>query len=213
MTPLCFIDTETTGVHPGREVWEIAMIRRDDNGQKELSFYVEVNLSKADPIGLSVGRFYERHPDGRLLSGCAGIGQTSPDPDRQGLVSRDRAARSVATWTHGAHLVGAVPNFDAETLAPLLREHRYTPAWHYHLIDVEALAVGYLAGQWARAKRDADQTGASVEDGPFRIPLPWNSDELTRACGVEPASDEERHTALGDARWAMRLYDAIRKGD
>lgn len=186
MTPLCFIDTETTGVHPNRQVWEIAMIRRDDMGERCLSMFVDVDLSEADPFGLSVGRFYERHPYGRLLSSSQG---TQLFADRASTQSA--AAERVATWTHGAHLVGAVPNFDAETLAALLRAHGLIPAWHYHLIDVEALAVGALAA-------------GGREVGP-----PWKSDELSRALGVEPASDEERHTALGDARWAMRLYDAI----
>jgi hypothetical protein len=39
--------------------------------------------------------------------------------------------------------------------------------------------------------------------------LPWDSDALSRLCGVDPPGEVERHTALGDARWAMRLYDAI----
>ena len=43
------------------------------------------------------------------------------------------AAKVVAAWTHGAHIVGAVPNFDAEVLASLLRYNGLTPAWHYHL--------------------------------------------------------------------------------
>lgn len=195
MTALCFIDTETTGVHPNRQVWEIAMIRREEGIEdRELSFFVDVDLSEADPFGLSVGRFYERHPHGQFLSS-----QSAP----KRAVSRAQAAERVATWTHGAHLVGAVPNFDAETLAPLLRAHGMIPAWHYHLIDVEALAVGFLAGL-AAAPIQIIETGR-----PQPVALPWNSDDLSRACGVEPASEEERHTALGDARWAMRLYDAI----
>jgi hypothetical protein len=33
-----------------------------------------------------------------------------------------------------------------------------------------------------------------------------------RACGVKPPTEQERHTALGDTRWAMRLYDAVVHG-
>lgn len=40
-------------------------------------------------------------------------------------------------------------------------------------------------------------------------PLPWKSDNVSRVCGVEPPSEQERHTAMGDALWAMRLYDRI----
>jgi hypothetical protein len=211
MTPLCFIDTETTGLHTDRQVWEIAMIRRDDDGQQaEVSFMVDVDLSNADPFGLAVGRFYERHPHGRYLSSRNVAPDIALDADPVSPAwSRAQAAEAVAIWTHGAHLVGSVPNFDAETLAPLLREHGHIPAWHYHLIDGENLAVGYLIGRWAQAKQDAPATGTQVEEGPFDIGLPWKSDEISRAVGVEPPTDDERHTALGDARWAMRMYDAI----
>jgi hypothetical protein len=58
-------------------------------------------------------------------------------------------------------------------------------------VDVENLAVGYLAGI-----------------GSVFTP-PWNSDRLSEALGLEPVDESERHTALGDARWAMRIYDAV----
>ncbi|NEW33808.1 hypothetical protein GV791_14715 [Nocardia cyriacigeorgica] len=192
--PLVFLDTETDGVHPGRKVWEVAMIRRDDAGEHTTEFFVDIDLETSDPFGLKVGRFYERHPYGRYLAG------TIPDPvfgvKDEGAFLRPRdAAHEVARFTHGAHIVGAVPNFDAEVLAELLRSEHLASAWHYHLIDVEALAVGFLHGR--------------TEPHVAGIPLPWRSDDLSRAVGVEPPSEEERHTAMGDARWAMRLYDRI----
>jgi hypothetical protein len=193
--PLCFIDTETTGVHPGRQVWEVAMIRREGGRQQECDFFVDVDLSAADPFGLKVGGFYDRHPAGRWLSNQGGGSIVFPRGRDSGQhVDRETAAYVVARFTHGAHLVGAVPNFDAETLALLLREHGLTPAWHYHLVDVEALAVGALAA------------------GGQPPTLPWKSDDLSKMLGVEPPSDDERHTAMGDAQWAMRLYDAIMEG-
>lgn len=191
--PLCFIDTETTGVHPDRKVWEVAMIRREE-GRPDLgvSFFVDVDLANADPFGLKVGRFYDRHPAGRWIAGLGGPIDMPIGGERGKHLDRYNAALTVAKFTHGAHLVGAVPNFDAETLAPLLRGETLTPSWHYHLIDVEALAVGYLMAK------------GNVDAGP-----PWKSEALSYGCGVTPPSDEERHTALGDARWAMRWYDAI----
>lgn len=187
--PLCFIDTETTGVHPDRRVWEVAIIRRDDSGQSEwLAQVDDVDLSNADPFGLKVGGFYERHVDyGSNGRGLAASGVL--------LESERFVAREVERLTRGAHLVGAVPDFDARTLDPMLRRHGLIPAWHYHLVDVEAMAVGWLAGR------------LGLPPTP-----PWKSDELSRACGVEPPSDDERHTALGDARWAMRWYDAMTGG-
>jgi hypothetical protein len=180
MTPLCFIDTETTGVHPDRRVWEVAMIRRDDEGQRELVLQVaDVDLSNADPFGLKVGGFYER---------AARYG--APGPGTR-VSTEALVARRVEEWTRGAHLVGAVPNFDADCLDKMLRRHLLIPAWHYHLIDVEAMAVG-----WLRAKG-------------FNVEPPWGSDYLSGLCKVELPTDEERHTAMGDARWAMRWYDAM----
>ena len=187
MTPLCFIDTETTGVHPDRRVWEVAMIRRDNVGQRELVLQVDdIDLSGADPFGLKVGGFYER---------AHGYG----DSGGARAIPEDGVAWYVEQWTRGAHLVGVVPNFDADCLDKMLRRHRMIPAWHYHLIDVEAMAVG-----WLNARVAAGETFAKEAFTP-----PWKSDDLSRDCGVEPPSDDDRHTALGDARWAMRWYDAM----
>jgi hypothetical protein len=194
-TPLCFVDTETDGVHPGRKPWEIALIRRDETGQHELSFFVEIDLSTADPFGLRIGGFYDRHPLGRAITQSGHPMNWNPTtPDRGDYFTRSRAAQLVARMTHGAHLIGAVPNFDSEVFDRLLRDHGLAPSWHYHLIDVEALAVGY-----ARAKG-------------VKLSLPWSSDELMDAIGVPKPSDEVRHTALGDARWAMATYDAVMGG-
>jgi len=39
------------------------MVRREPDGsEREVSFFVEIDLSTADPFGLRVGRFNERHP-------------------------------------------------------------------------------------------------------------------------------------------------------
>lgn len=203
--PLCFIDTETDGVHPGRKPWEIALIRRDPDGTERTSwFFVDINLRTADPFGLKVGRFYDRHPVGIWLSTPVEVGEKCPNFRTDGVTDTWQAAQTVARMTHGAHIVGAVPNFDTEILATLLREHGLCPSWHYHLIDVENLAVGYLLAQHTEGA-----VGDEVRD--LASP-PWKSDELMAAIGVEPATEDERHTALGDARWAMRAYDAVMGG-
>lgn len=206
MTPIVFVDTETDGVHPGRKPWEIAVIRRDDAGERTLHVMVQIDLDTADPFALKVGDFYGRHPLGRWLSSMPqdktgrGLWDLPPalvtawaeyEYNEVPYVAPEHAALLVARWTHGAHVVGAVPNFDTEVFDRLLRAAGVAPAHHYHLIDVEALAVGYL-----RARGE-------------KVSLPWKSDDLSRAVGVEPSGDGERHTALADARWAMAIYDRI----
>lgn len=87
--------------------------------------------------------------------------------------------------------------------------------WHYHLIDVEALAVGYLYGLKRSHEHevlppdayDDPAVQAAIVGSSYRS-LPWRSDDLSSALGVM-VSDEDRHTALGDARWARRIYQAV----
>ncbi|HEV2778565.1 MAG TPA: hypothetical protein VGX25_04120 [Actinophytocola sp.] len=193
--PIAFVDCETTGVHPGRRPWEIAIIRREPEGHEQtwLAQIEDIDLAEADPFGLRIGGFYERH--WRFSRG-----KTDRDLTGTRILSEHSAAAAVEELTRGTHLVGIVPTFDGETFDAMLRRHRLIPAWHYHLIDVEALAVGYLHGRNALV---AD--GRELE----AIGLPWRSDDLSRACGVEPPSEQDRHTALGDALWAQRWYDAI----
>lgn len=179
MSALVFLDTETTGLSLDDHIWEFAAIRREDGVDYPLHLFIEHSAEKAAQLPDS----FRADHDERF--------------DAEHAVSVESAARLIhrqlrpgADGTK-AHVVGAVPNFDTERLARLLRAQGLEPNWHYHLIDVENLAVGYLHG-----RRKA------------RPPLPWDSDALSRACGVEPPTTG-RHTAMGDVRWALALYERI----
>lgn len=176
MKPIVVLDTETTSLRRDRRAWEVGMIRIDETGVRELGIYVaDVDLSNADPKSLEIGGFYQRHLRYRPPGSTGGGNEAMTEANAAGLVEQ---------WTRGAHIVGAVPNFDTEVLGDMLFRHRLCPAWHYHLTDVETLVAGYLLGKG---------------DGPK---LPWKSDDLSRAVGVNP-DDFDRHTALGDCRWAL----------
>lgn len=200
MSKLCFIDTETTSLRPDRRAWDIGIISREP-GQPDREHYwfvaaADLDLGNADPMALKIGRFYERHPE--YKPGGDGYGDTVPEAD---------AMHFVEAVTRGAHLVGAVPNFDAEVLAARMRAHGVCPSWHYHLIDTEALAIGWLQ----RHAAVLENREATIEEATRLRALaspPWKSDDLSAALDIT-VSDEDRHTALGDARWAMRIYDAV----
>jgi hypothetical protein len=64
-------------------------------------------------------------------------------------------------------------------------------------VDVEALAAGYIA----------EKSAPDEELRTVAVP-PWDSTDLSRAVGVEPR-EFDRHTALGDAKWARAIYDAV----
>ena len=182
MTRLVFLDTETTGLDPERHVpWEIAYIIRDPgHADREVVHHVQpnrVDMGLADPKGLEICRFHER--------------TSTPD-----FTWDDRHAvrRLLFQDLGGAHLVGNVVSFDAEMIARNVIFERFPRPWHYHLIDVENLAVGALA---ARGEP---------------VGLPWDSEEISGRLGVTPPTGEDRHTALADARWARDLYDAVTAG-
>ena len=203
MSTLAFVDTETTGLDPHRhEIWEVGLILRHgttlDDGTTSWGpdegylWQLPVNLAAADLIALNIGRYGERrHPaagDPRERErALVGRQQLQPVPPVR-LADDDLAAWADLfmhlTW--GAHLVGAVPDFDARRLGDLLLRHGSTPAWHYHLVDVETLVAGKLG-----------------------VTPPWRSDDLSTALGVPPPDETQRHTALGDAVWARNLYDAV----
>lgn len=218
--PLVFADTETTSLNRRtRQAWDVALIRRDHllGGavrETTVQFFVDVDLADADPMALRIGGFYDRHPVGQWL-----LAQTPgrrPRPSAQlrsdwnphvwfppgTMLSQDVAAAAIVKLTHGAHLVGAIPSFDEETFDRLVHAHGLAGGWHYHLIDVEAMMVGWLAGKGVR------------------IDAPWKSDSLASLVmdvlrderGETPdliLPEKARHTALGDANWARLLYDTL----
>ena len=202
MTGTCFLDCETSSLRVDRRAWEVGLIVREEGREdREHHWFIDVrdlDLGNADVMSLKIGRFYERHP--QMTAGNLNGGGNS-------VLREDESMRRVERLTRGAHIVGAVPNFDTEVLGARMRANDTCPSWHYHLICVEALAVGYLHGLYRFGRGGIADAMANGD-----IPgLPWKSDDLSAALGVT-VSEEERHTALGDAKWAMRIYDAVTGG-
>jgi hypothetical protein len=213
-----YLDVETTGLDPFvNEVWEVGFIEHSkDMGWLHRLYRVYPDLTTASPDALRISGFYDRTHDMRdpvnddyavgknaynLVDGFTG------EPEARvplgGFLWSDPKALAalLAKTLIDRHVVGAVPWFDAALhgsfLSEFLRKNGQRLARHYHLIDVEAMAVGYLAG--LRAGR--------VMDVP-KPRLPWDSDALSLALGVDP-DQFDRHSALGDARWAKALDDRI----
>lgn len=188
-TKLAFIDVETTGLNPLiHEAWEVGLAVRSDEGTQVSHWLLPVaKMQVADLKALEIGAFHQRHPAGYAYR---------PDPQNpEGLTDPTVFARDFAAQTLGCHWVGMVPSFDEGWVRGMVIAAGLTHGWHYHLIDVEALAAGYISGR------------AHSVEAPSQHP-PWTSHDLSRAVGVDP-SDFPRHTALGDVAWAMAIYDAV----
>lgn len=187
VTKLAFVDCETSGLNPEmHDLYEIGLIldptEEAHPDAEEITWWVRPDLAKADPTALRIGRYYERRP-------YAG--------DDQRFSDGADVAQVLAECLDGRHLVGAVPSFDAAFLERFLRRHGQCPTWHYHLICVEALAAGFLAAKGAVPRAQAQP--------------PWDSSALSELVGVNPGQFD-RHTALGDARWARAIYQAVMGG-
>ena len=178
--PLVFLDTETTGLALTDDIWEFSAIRRDPNGiETGCGMFIEHSAEKAARLPERFRADLERRYNPPFV------------------LTQKEAAREIASFLapspsgQKVHIVGAVPSFDTERIALLLARFGHKPEWHHHLIDVEALMVGHLAA-----------TGVSVA-------LPWRSDDLSLAIGVQPPPEDLRHTATADALWTMRIWDRI----
>ena len=67
-----------------------------------------MDVTVADPVGLSIGRFHERHP----------YGNAQPPGAESRCASKPQFGKEFARLTHGLHLAGAVVSFDATACTP-----------------------------------------------------------------------------------------------
>lgn len=209
---VAFVDCETTGLDPDRNpIWEIAVIV--DGVEHCWTQILPLSLKTSAPhqefwtpagapseYGLPIAEDgpVAALPAQKYISRW--VLENTGITERYDHVTAEFPTRSVVRFGNlvsGRHLVGAVPSFDEERIRRLYRE-RINPLvtsypWHYHLIDVEALMVGFIYGT----------------DNLNRPSMPWKSDDLSREIGVEPPSGADRHSALGDARWAKAIYEKI----
>ena len=189
MTPLLFLDTETTGLRPGRHTpWEIAWqigfptldgesitIAPALSGEYFIRL-TDLELIVADRTALSIGKFEERYEWEKAVAPATALAA---------LKESIKCAR-LFLGSNTVSLVGAVPSFDHAMICgnwtgwPGFNEG----LWHYHLVDVEALMAGAL-----------------------HLQPPWNSKELSSRFGIEVSKDRE-HTAMGDVMWAIDCYAA-----
>ncbi|MBL1108015.1 hypothetical protein JK361_26080 [Streptomyces sp. 5-8] len=187
MTTIAFVDCETTHLEAEiGEAWEVAVILRQQNAGRttdtEYVWQFTIDQAAADPEALRIGRYRERH----LVDPSWGAAFTGPGPVLP--CSRSSAIEAIASMLSGAVLVGSNPGFDDRFLRKLLGPG--SARWHYRPYDIVQLA--------------AMKVGVEVAG-----PLPWSSRKLSHAVGVEPPNEETAHTALGDARWARAVYDAV----
>jgi DNA polymerase III epsilon subunit-like protein len=209
---LAFVDTETTHLDPRRgDAWEIGVITRNGASpgrDRELLWQVRTSLATADPKALEIGGYHERFavPDNAFAAAMPTGDEGEPTPIRLADLMLD-----LMDALDGAVIVGSNPGFDIGFLAKLFGPTT-RPAWHYRPIDIVPLAAGFLYG---RASEMTRQTCDPVwySKVASHLGLPWKSYDTSEAVGVERPAAGVAHTALGDARWARDVYDAVTTPD
>ena len=190
--PLVFVDTETTDLAPAGEPWEIYLQRREVDGRcRSLHLFVEYSEETAGWLEMELPqrmredrarRFPEARKRGQVRSRAEAVGEIAAfieGPVEGGTL--------VAPWER-PHLVGINPAFDADMIGQMFYDSGLDVPWSHHMVDVSLVAFGVLAGL----------VGAPVG-------VPWNSDDLARALGLE--RPEGRHTAQVDALMARDMWD------
>jgi DNA polymerase III epsilon subunit-like protein len=166
VSAIVFLDCETTGLGEDDHIWEFAAIRREHGKpDTEIQFFIEHDVTKVAhlPEAFRADHDARYDPD---LAVPAGLAAALIDD-----ITRDRA-----------YIVGAVPNFDTERLARLLRTFGFTPQWNHRLRCVETLYAGFV-GEFVGGLSDvADRLGID-----------------------HPAA----HTAMGDVLTTRAVYDAV----
>lgn len=198
---VAFIDAETTGLDPdaGHEAWEWGLILRDPYAAPherdvEYLWQVRPDLTRADPLALSKSGYYRR---AKLNSYAPGAAQLVEGPDSAKVTTVVGLAHMLAPLLADAVVVGCNPGFDRDFLRPFLRLHGQVYTCHYRPVCVTTMGAGYLLGQG--------------QTHPAALSVPWSSDHIASLLGVDPA-DYDRHTALGDCRFARDQWDAITGG-
>src|SRR5437867_3073234 len=124
MNRIIFLDTEATGLYTfrGHRPWEIGYIIRDlDSGQPDTKklFHIKPDLTKADPMALSISGYYERFR-GDVRTGAGHYSEKLPGWTKR---FKKDIALELAKDLSGAHIFGNVPGFDANMLDVWLREN------------------------------------------------------------------------------------------
>jgi hypothetical protein len=192
------LDLETTGLEPaqGHEPWEYGLIVRDPGQPNtEHLWRTMPDLSKADPEALAKNRFHE-HAQKMHATWSPGLTfdlAVTEEPPPWGWSDPGTLARQIAGIIDGAAVVGANPGFDVERfLRPWLARHGEAYTAHYRPLCVTAMGYAWLCAR-------------GLAGG---LSWPLNSNEVSQRLGVDPGG-YDRHTALGDCRWAAAQLDVV----
>lgn len=192
---VAFVDTETAGLHPDKHpIWQLAVIVDGE----EYVWHQQMFGGQGN---------WKRWVDPYVIE--TNMNHILDDYDPKTALTSKVSTDTFVELVRGRTIVGCNVRFDIERIHRTWRAfhpHEWQEPWHYHLVDVGTLMLGFYRGVDVTAYERLDGTADPT------FPLPWKTDDLARLCDVNPADYWPKHSALADARFAKACWEAVMGG-
>lgn len=207
MALLLFNDNETTGLDfVNDEVWQIHFLAARTGETRAFDSFTRLITHDTEKMKKLPEKFQKIHSD--IWS----------NPDYTGLVRTPFAAmKEFLEWREQitqegekAHFIAANPTFDSIMLMnnQIIPFSIFYQVFDYHLIDIEALALGWLRHQELNLSWSVPSVEALTPRESF---LPFKSDDLSKALGIYN-EDAHKHDAISDVDWLVAMWKAMNGG-
>ncbi len=207
MALLLFNDNETTGLDfINDEVWQVHFLAARTGETRAFDSFTRLITHDTEKMKKLPEKFQKIHYD--IWS----------NPDYTGLVRTPFAAmKEFLEWREQitqegekAHFIAANPTFDSIMLMnnQIIPWSVFYQVFDYHLIDIEAFALGWLRHQELNLSWSVPSVEALTPRESF---LPFKSDDLSKALGIYN-EDTHRHDAISDTEWLVAMWKAMNGG-
>ena len=207
MALLLFNDNETTGLDfINDEVWQVHFLAARTGETRAFDSFTRLITHDTEKMKKLPEKFQKIHSD--IWS----------NPDYTGLVRTPFAAmkeflewrESIANEGEKAHFIAANPTFDSIMLMnnQIIPFSVFYQIFDYHLIDIEAFALGWLRHQELNLSWSVPSVEALTPRESF---LPFKSDDLSKALGIYN-EDAHKHDAISDVEWLVAMWKAMNGG-
>lgn len=202
MALLLFNDNETTGLDfINDEVWQVHFLAARTGETRAFDSFTRLITHDTEKMKKLPEKFQKIHSD--IWS----------NPDYTGLVRTPFAAmKEFLEWREQitqegekAHFIAANPTFDSIMLMnnQIIPWSVFYQVFDYHLIDIEAFALG-----WLRRSEFENYHNMPYIRESF---LPFKSDDLSKALGIYN-EDAHKHDAISDVEWLVAMWKAMNGG-
>ena len=207
MALLLFNDNETTGLDfINDEVWQVHFLAARTGETRAFDSFTRLITHDTEKMKKLPEKFQKIHSDIWSNTDYTGLVRTPFAAMKEFLEWRE----SIANEGEKAHFIAANPTFDSIMLMnnQIIPFSIFYQVFDYHLIDIEALALGWLRHQELNLSWSVPSVEALTPRESF---LPFKSDDLSKALGIYN-EDAHKHDAISDVDWLVAMWKAMNGG-